>query len=150
MKNKLIITAILFLIAFSISLTYSTLRNKSKGNGIIDSASWSVSLAGSNDNIEITSGNAEQSYVITVDNSSEVDVLYSIKLTDLPNDVKVKLDNNSYMDVINNEIAFENIGTLLYGSSPKNHTLTFAAPLDANEITNKDFNINVEFKQKLN
>ena len=44
---------------------------------------------------------------------------------------------------------FNNAGTILYNASPVNRTLTFKALLDANEVTNHNFNIDVEFKQKL-
>ena len=150
MQKKLIIIAILFLSAFSISLTYSALKNTSTGTGTINGASWSVSMVGNNDDIELTSGNTEQAYLLTVNNNSEVNVSYSIKLTNLPDDVRVKLDSNSYVSETNNEITFENAGSILYGANPVNHTLTFTAPLDAPEITNQNFNISVEFKQTLN
>ena len=148
-----ILTLILILIlfcVFSISLAYSTLRNNYSGKGSIKGASWEVAMMGNSDNIEITSGNSEQEYIITVNNNSEVDVVYSIQLTNLPSGVKVKLDDEEYKMEDNNQITFKDVGTLLYGSNSKKHTLTFSATLDAVEITNHDFNVNVQFKQKLN
>ena len=61
----------------------------------------------------------------------------------------VKLNGGSYVEEINNQVVFNNAGTILYNASPVNRTLTFKALLDANEVTNHNFNIDVEFKQKL-
>lgn len=150
MRKKQLIIPLLLYCFFSISITYASYKNKTNGNGSVNGASWQVSFVGNNEDISIVSGNTEQSYVITVSNNSEVDVLYSIKITNLPNNTKVKLDNGSYIEEENNEIVFENVGTILCGENPKNHTLTFTASLDAEEVQNQNFNIKVEFKQKLN
>ena len=84
-------------ILFSISITYATYRFKTNGSGSIENASWDVSLIGNEDDIELISGNNEQAYLITVNNNSEVDITYSITITDLPDNVEVKLDNGEYI-----------------------------------------------------
>lgn len=150
MKKKLVIVLVIITLTFLSAFTYSMYRIKSSGTGSISGASWSVSMAGTNDNIVLTSGSTEQAYVLTVTNNSEVDVIYSIELNNLPSGMTVKLDNGEYVQETNNKITFNNAGTILYGASPVNRTLTFSSILDAEEVTNQDFNIDVTFKQKLN
>lgn len=147
MKKKHLLLPLLIYSFFSISITYATYRFKTNGSGSIENASWDVSLIGNEDDIELISGNNEQAYLITVNNNSEVDITYSITITDLPDNVKVKLDNGEYIKEVNNKVVFEDVGTILYTQGSKNHTLTFTAPLDTEEIESQDFNINVEFKQ---
>ena len=150
MKKKSVIISVMIIIFLFGAFTYSVYRSLASGTETISGASWSVSMAGTNDNIVLTSGSTEQAYVLTVTNNSEVDVIYSIELNDLPSGMKVKLDNGEYVQETNNKITFNNAGTILYGASPVNRTLTFSSILDAEEVTNQDFDIDVIFKQKLN
>jgi hypothetical protein len=149
MKEKLLVILAIVSLTFFATFTYSRYKNVSKGSGTIRGASWSVSMTGNNEDIVLTSGTTEQTYTLTVTNNSEVDVVYSIELSNLPSGMKVKLDSGQYVEEVNNKITFNNAGTMLYGTSPVNHVLTFSSVLDAQEITNKNFNINVVFKQKI-
>ena len=150
MKNKIFLVVIgLALTLLLISGTYAVFKSSGSGEATISAATWSVSLIGNNDDIDLTSGSTEQGYLVTVKNESEVSVTYSIKVTDLPDDVKVKLDTGEYKPEEDNEVIFDNVGELLInGTTQRNHTLTFTAPLDAGEVNNHKIKIDVEFKQK--
>lgn len=150
--KKLVLMIILTIItSFFISFSYSIYRSNAGASATVTGATWSVSTSGNNETINLTSGTTEQEYTLTVNNNSEVDVTYSIILTDLPSGLKVKVDSGEYVEEENSEIRFNNVGNLIVGgTTTRNHTLTFSSILDSEEVTNEEININVEFKQKLN
>ena len=151
MKRKIIIALCLIVISFVfITGTYALYKSIGLGNANVTAARWNVSLIGNNDDIELTSGNSEQDYLLTVKNESDVSVSYVIKVTNLPDDMKVKLDTGTYQQEINNEVVFDDERELLItGATQRNHILTFTTPLDADEINNQKIKIDVEFKQKI-
>ncbi len=150
MKKKIILGALVLLLgALFISGSYALFKSSGSGQANISAATWSVSLIGNDDDIDLTSGSTEQGYIVTVKNESEVSVTYSIKVTNLPDDVAVKLDTGQYKSEEDNEVIFEDVGELLInGTKQRNHTLTFTAPIDAGEVSNHKIKIDVEFKQK--
>ena len=152
--NKKIIKIVLLLLVVvlnsSILFTYSMFRSSKTGNGTINGATWSVSSVGNKNSITLIGGGSEETYTITVQNNSEVDLNYSILLTNIPNGVQVKLDNGNFITVSNNQITFSNVGTLLYGAVSRNHTLTFKTSINSTEVSSQSVNVNVEFVQKLN
>ena len=151
MNKKIIIILLFFILCIMITpITYSQFKSNGDATGAIQGASWSVAINGSNDNINLTSGKTEIPYTLTLTNSSEVDVTYSIILTNLPEGIAAKLDGGSYVEEENNQIVFNNAGNISYNSVPINRIITFKALLDADEVSQHDFNIDVEFKQKLN
>ncbi len=119
-------------------------------------AKWSVVVNSSdNDNITLDAGNGTQSYSLVVTNNSEVASTYSIKVSNIPDDVKVGLDiasNNDLVDPTNGEIVFSDTGNALGFESPNNtrtHTLTLAADATAEVTqTSTDMSIEVLFTQK--
>lgn len=157
MKNNIInkksIIIILFvLIIFSNSYLlakYTSVLNGSSNSSI---AKWSVSYD-TNDNdgdvLSLISGNSTKDYIIKVTSTSEVSANYSIILTNVPNEMKVKLDNGVYKLPTNNTIIFENISS--FGASDLNtthtHRLTFNAPIDSNIASSTQVGINVIFNQ---
>lgn len=150
MKKKIIIALCLLIMSFAIITgTYALYKSSGLGSANMTAATWNVSLLGDNDDIELTSGSTEQEYLLTVKNESDVSVSYIIKITNLPDDVKVKLDTGTYIKETNNEVIFDDDKELLItGTTQRNHTLTFTAPLDTEEINNQKIKIDVEFKQK--
>ena len=148
MKKTIIISILLVLGIFIASLTYAIYRSNSTGTSTLQGATWSVSASGDN-SVNLTTGSTS-AYTLTVTNNSEVDVEYDIELTNLPSDISVKLDDGSYVQESNNEVTFTNAGTLLYGASPRNHTLTFTTDIDSSVVNNQSVSINVKFKQKIN
>ncbi len=148
MKKKIILSILIIVLVFFVSYSYARYKTTSSGASIIRGASWSVNTSG-NDSLNLTAGSSTN-YTLTVTNNSEVDVVYDIELSNLPSGIKVKLDSGSYVTESSNKITFSNAGTLLYGASPKNHTLTFTTDIDSSEVTDKSVKIDVKFKQKLN
>ena len=134
--------------------TYALLRSSSNSNGSIKTARWSVTRnqSQSGDSIEIMPGGATDSYTLTVQSDSEVDVIYSIIISNLPAGVEVDLDNSgNYRTQSTGTIRISPAGTINYNDSvkTKTHTLTFRATNVANPITNQEIDIDVEFKQGL-
>ena len=157
MKNKIIKTMI-FVIGISLIFyavqTFALLRNRASGNGSINTATWSVTRnqSQSGDSIEIVPGLSTDSYTLTVQSNSEVDVIYSIIISNLPTGVKVDLDNSgNYRTPTAGTLRINSAGTINYNDSvkTKTHTLTFRATSGASLVTAQEIDIDVEFKQTM-
>ena len=94
-------------------------------------------------------GNTTQSYILKVTSTSEVKAIYSIALSNLPNEVQVKLDNGTYQTPTSNVITFNNVGYINANAETRTitHTLTFNVPIDSNTISANEINIDVTFNQ---
>ena len=142
----------LILFVFCTIQTFAIFRKSGSGTGSITTATWNVtrSQSQSGDSIEITPGVDTDNYLLTVSSSSEVDVVYSIIISNLPNGVEVDLDNSGdYRQADNGTIMIRPAGTINYNDSikTKNHTLTFRATSEATPISDQEIDIDVEFKQ---
>ena len=137
----------LFFLASYVPYSYAKYKASTSGTTEIALASWSVSIAGGNNSITVTSGGATTDITLTTTNNSEVDVTYSLILSNVPSGVSVKVDNGTYYAEQNNSITIPNIGTLAVNGT-NTHTLTFKADLDATEVENQQIGVDVEFKQK--
>jgi hypothetical protein len=155
MKKKLLnptFIIISILIVFGSLQTFALLRRANSGAGSIKTSSWSVTRSQSQngDSIDLVAGGATDNYILTVQSSSEVDVIYSIIISNLPSGVEVDLDNSgNYRSPVNGTITIRPAGTINYNDQvkTKNHTLTFRAGSETNPITNREIDIDVEFKQ---
>ena len=157
MKKKII--GILLLAVFFVTVSYSintfALFRKSKSaTGSLDAATWSVtrSQSQSGDSIDITPGSTTDDYILTVQSSSEVDVVYSIIISNLPSGVEVDLDNSgTYLTPTSGTITINNAGSINYNDSVKikTHTLTFRATSGATIVSDQTINIDVQFKQDI-
>ena len=157
MKNK-IIKPMLLVIGISLIFyavhTFALLRSSTSMNGTIDTATWSVTRnqSQSGDSIEIVPGLSTDSYTLTVQSNSEVDVIYSIIISDLPTGVEVDLDNSgNYRTPTSGTLRINSAGTINYNDSvkTKTHTLTFRAANGTTPVSDQEINIDVEFKQGL-
>ena len=157
MKSKIIkpmILVIVISLVFYAVHTFALLRSRASGTGTIDAATWSVTRnqSQSGDSIEIVSGVTTDSYTLTVQSNSEVDVIYSIIINNLPTGVEVDLDNSgNYRTPSNGTIRINSAGTINYNDAvkTKNHTLTFRAASGTPPVTEQEIDIDVEFKQGL-
>lgn len=156
MKNKsirvimLIIAAILILYAIH---TFALMRTSTDGNGTLNAATWNVARnhSQSDDSIDIERGDTD-SYTLTVQSNSEVDVLYKIIISNLPTGVEVDIDNTGYQTPTNGSLTIENANTaIMYNDSSKTkkHTLTFKATDGATLVTEQKIDIDVEFRQNV-
>ena len=103
------------------------------------------------DSINVYKGGATDSYTLTVQSNSQVDVLYKIIISNLPSGVEVDIDNTGYLTpTASGTLTIENANTVInYGDSTKTktHILTFRATNEAQLVTNQKIDIDVEFRQ---
>ncbi len=157
MKRKIIKPMILvigILLIFYAVHTFALLRSSTNGSSSIKTATWSVTRnqSQSGDSIEIIPGITTDSYTLTVQSNSEVDVIYSIIISNLPTGVEVDLDNSgNYITPTSGTVRISPAGTINYNDSTKtkNHTITFRATNSAIPVLDQEINIDVEFKQGL-
>ena len=151
MKNKrIILSIIVILFVFCGALSFALYRKSGQGTGTIDAATWSISRSQNGGSLEVMPGYTTADYTLTVSSASEVDVIYTVIISNLPAEVEVALDG-VYQPQQNNEIVFDDAGTINYNDSvkTKTHTLTFRAAANAQPVTEQDVDIDVEFRQGL-
>ena len=158
MKNKIIVLMIfvlgILIVSYSVH-TFALFKSSTNTNGLIKTSTWSVERNYSQigDSIDIYPGGATDSYTLTVQSNSEVDVLYKIIISNLPSGVEVDIDNTGYLTpAANGSLTIENNNTTIkYSDSvkTKTHILTFRATDEAQIVTNQEIHIDVEFRQNV-
>ena len=149
---KILLLMIVLLLASYTIKTFAIFRKFGSGTGSFNAATWNVSRSQSQsgDSIDISPGSTTDDYILTVQSSSEVDVVYSIIISNLPSGVEVDLDNSgNYRTPSSGTITINQAGTINYNDSvkTKTHTLTFRATSGASAVSNQSINIDVQFKQ---
>lgn len=151
-RRKRIIYLILILITVTNSYLLAKYTSAISGHNNTNIAKWEVSYDTSDNNsdtLSLVSGNTTQNYILKVTSTSEVSAGYSIKLSNIPNGMRVKIDNGTYKTPVNSVIEFEDIGS--FSGSDINttfaHTLTFDAPIESNISSTNNININMTFTQ---
>lgn len=145
----------ILVIFFIIPMSYAIYRSYSTGGGNIATASWNVSLNQNNvnNNLTIISGENETtaSYTINITSNSEVDVIYSIVIENLPSGVSISLDDGSFVAANNNKVVFTDVGTILYSDANKNksHVITIKANSNTQYVNNQEIDVNVIARQAL-
>ncbi len=151
-KLKILIFVVGISLIFCTIHTFALMRMGTNGSGSLDAATWSVSRNYSQpgDSLELYPGGATDSYTLTVESHSEVDVLYKIIISNLPSDVEVDIDNTGYQEATAGVLTIENANTVInYNDSikTKTHVLTFRATSGASLVTDQEIDIDVEFRQ---
>ena len=142
-------------ILFIIPMSYAIYRSYSTVGGNIAAASWNVSLNQNNvnNNLTIIPGEAgtTASYTINITSNSEVDVIYSIVIENLPSGVSISLDDGSFVAANNNKVVFTDVGTILYSDANKNksHVITIKANSNTQYVNNQEIDVNVIARQAL-
>ena len=157
MKKKKMILDLLSMVfvmtLFLGSSTYAIYRGFISIGGTLASSEWHVYLNQQNveDHLSIVQGGATDTYTLRIVSESEVDVVYSIIISNLPAGVSVSLDNDTPIPQSNNQVIISNAGTILYQNSEhtKIHHLTFVAAADATLATSQQVNIDVVARQYL-
>lgn len=148
----IVIIAILLLLFLARS-TFSIFRNGSEINGNVPLAEWSVSLeqTGVNNSLTIIPGGTNANYTLNVKSLSEVDVVYTVVISNLPSGVEVSLDSGTFVAESNGTVTFTDAGTILYTAQNRtnSHTLTFKATTNASIVSNRTVNIDVIASQVL-
>ena len=154
MKNnkKILILASLFLLTKFSLITFSIFIRDLTGSGVVATAQWNVSLdqSGVNNRLSVVSGRIDStaSYTLNIENNSEVDVVYSIVIDNLPSGITILLDNVESIGETNNKVIFGDVGTI-NASDTVTHTLTFRAESGSSFINNKEVDINVITRQTI-
>lgn len=154
-KQFQIVILIYLLSVFCIPSTLGLYKRGANSTGSVNAATWSVALnqTGISGSVTATAGDANGStYLLKVVSNSEVDVDYSITISNIPSDVVVSLNNynnGAFQTPTNGTVTFTNAGTINYtGSSEEvTRTLTFKAASGAATVNNQTVTINVDFKQ---
>lgn len=152
MHNKMFQMVILvYLVSvFCIPSTLGIYKNTSTASEILNLADWDVALNqnGISGNVSAQAGGSDGSYLLKVVSNSEVDVIYSITVSNIPSGVTVKIDNGTYKPYASS-VIFDDVGTINYSDQnhEKTHTLYFKASSGATLVNNQTVNIDVDFKQ---
>ena len=157
MKKKMLIIVILVSVLsfFVIRASYALYRNVVNPNGNIATATWNVTLNQDDEekNLSIVAGdeNSTASYNVNVTSTSEVDIIYSIVVDNIPDGVEVKLDDGEYQTPSDNQIVFSDVSTINYTSEnkTKTHVLTFKAESNTEEVLDEEIDITVVARQTL-
>lgn len=142
----------ILVILFIIPMSYAIYRSYNTGDVTIATASWNVSLNQNNvnNNLTIIPGTHNDTYTLNVTNNSEVDVNYTVVISNLSPGVEVSFDNGTFQQQdVNNTITFTDVGSILYTDTnkTKSHTLTFKANTGATLVTDREVDIDVTIKQ---
>lgn len=161
MKIKKLIKYSGFAIFLLLCLTLFTLsqvndansRYKSEMDGASSGtiAKWDVSLTpvteGNTFNI-IVGNSTSVDYTLKVSSNSQVSCNYTIVVSNVPNDIKVSLDNGAEQSPEGNTVTFTNAGSFVAddANTERTHTLSIRADLSTSAF-NDDITINVTFNQ---
>lgn len=150
-KKKLLYLICFLLFGSVLYITYSSYakyQSSSDISGEPIAASWDVSIDSNTNSLNAIAGNGTVSYTLNVYNDSDVEVGYSIQISNIPNDIQVKLDNGNYVSPVNNIITFSNAGELDYDeNTSRSHTITFQTTLSTSSISNNSLDFSVNFSQ---
>lgn len=151
-KNIELIVLVYLLLSFCVPSTLGIYKNSATSSKSIGPAAWDVSLNQTNisPNVTATIGAVNGStYTLKLVNDSEVNVSYSITISNIPGNVDVMINGGSYLTPSNGTVTIPNAGTINYtGSSVEvTRTLTFRANNGASLVNNQQVTIDVDFKQ---
>ena len=153
LKLRLITLMIVAIVLIIIPTAFSMYKSNTNANGTLVLAEWDVSLnqTGVNNSLTVVSGGANDTYTLNIRSLAEVDVKYTIVISNLPAGVEVALDNGSFQSQVSNTITFTNVGTILYTdvNKTKSHLLTFKAVSGTTAVNAQAVNINVIVEQIL-
>ncbi len=136
---------------FALPSSFAILKSYASSSKSLVSSIWSVSLeqTGVNNNISVIEGGSAQNYTLNVKSLSEVDVIYTIVLSNIPSGVEVKLDNGQFQTPTNNTVTFTDAGTILYSdvNKTKTHTIAFKANSGTALVNNQIVGVDVTVRQ---
>ena len=155
MKKKIQLSLAFIVVVFAImATTFAIFRGSGSGTGSVRTATWSISRSqsSSGDSLEVIPELSTDVYNLTVTSASEVDVVYTVIISNLPTGVEVSLDNGTYQPSSNGTVRISNAQTVInYNDAvkTKNHTLTFRATSSAQVVSDQEIDVDVEFKQSI-
>lgn len=145
-----ILVYFVFLTAYLSVSTLSKYVGTAEGEGTVQIAKWSVSTRTNSENVmNIISGNTTDSYNIIVKSTSDVGCIYSVVVTNIPENVTLKLDGHNPDTHVGDEAIFNNVGSFEAGSNGTEvtHILLVSANINAVPVTENEIDIDVTFIQ---
>ena len=153
MKNKVMITVILFiLVVFIVRSTSSLFRGSLAGTTAATAAEWDVTLeqSGVNRNLTVVPGLSTATYTLNVKSLSDVDMKYDVILSNLPSGIEASIDGTNFTLVNNGKITFSNVGIIPYNATNggiDTKTITLRGVNGATAANNQLVTVNVVAKQ---
>lgn len=145
-----ILVYFVFLTAYLSVSTLSKYVGTAEGEGTVQIAKWEVFARTNSENVmNIISGNTTDSYNIIVKSTSDVGCSYSVVVTNIPDNVTLKLDGHNPDTHVGDEAIFNNVGSFVAGSNGTEvtHVLLVSANINAVPVTENEIDIDVTFIQ---
>ena len=152
-KRISVIFAILTLIIVLVPLSYAIYKNVGANSSAVVLATWNVTLNQTNEenHLSIVPSPKEKtaSYTLNVTSQSEVDIIYSVELSNLPSGVSVSADGVTFYPEDNHKATIPDVDTILHNAQnkTKSTTLIFKASPGATYVDDQEVSINVVAKQ---
>ena len=153
--QKKALVFIILAFAVLIPVTYAVSKKGTFGLGAVSLATWSVDLNQSNVNNQLSIISAPNeviaSYTVNVNSVSDVSIVYSIVVNNVPSGVSLYLDNENFEQENNNKVIFSNVGTIPYNAPNKSrqHTIYFKAGTNTTYVNNNEVDVDVIAKQQI-
>ena len=131
-----------------------TIRQNINKNSSVDVAKWDVAIGGQSeqtedDKVAIVAGDGSEAvYDLVVKNDSDVATGYLIKLSNIPEGVKVRLDNGQPTEATDGKITFSQNGQELAPHDQMTHKMKFGAILATEAMVDRNISVDVIFTQK--
>ena len=147
----LCVYSVLFTTNYSMS-TFSRYQSNSANTSSAGVAKWDVSVnqLSFTNVLGIVSGDeVAQSYRLKVESDSDVTVSYNITLSNLPDEIMVSLDGDTYQTPVDNEIVYSNVGifNVTDQTKEKEHILYFKVPIDSDVPSTNEIDVDVTLTQ---
>lgn len=148
-EKKIITFIIVFFVVvssyFFVTTTFSKARSTVAGSGETDIAKWELLIDDHEESINLLPGGEPIAYTLRLTSNSEVAGDYSIRISNLPDSVRISLDNSSYEVPSNGVIEFEDCGYFESSTTSviNDHTLSFKAISGAGNVSNRELDIDV-------
>lgn len=158
MKKKVNIKILLIgsaLLFFAIPSSFAIFKSYASSSGSLSSAVWNVSLNSTGENNYLTivpePENVNDTYTLHMTNNSEVDVIYSIIIDNVPSGVSAKAGSGNFVSESNNKILINNAGVIHYavGDNTEDCVLTFKAASNATFVDEQPVSISVILSQEV-
>ena len=151
-KKRFILFMILFVFTFSayfIVNSFAAYKGEIISSGSTDIAKWEVlTLNTGEPTIDLSPGGSAASYLLRITSTSHVVAGYDITISNLPDSVRVSLDNGSYVTPVNNTVTFSDVDHIdATDNTVKEHTISFRATNDSTAVSNREISIDVKFVQ---
>ena len=156
MRNKkielLIIACLITVIC--IPSSFGTYRSISNASSSFSTSVWDVSLnqTGISGDVTVIPGGNNGTYTLNVVSESEVDVIYTITVSNIPSGVLVSLNNynnGAFVTPTSGTVTFTDAGTINYTGQRQTaiRTLTFKANSGTSPVNNQSLTVSVNFRQ---